>query len=699
MRFLLLLFFCCCFCLDLSSQEPVPVIIPSDLQQIQIGGQHLFYAEDKSRTKTTASLSELTFKAVDGLIPNFGFVNSSYWFQFKLQNTSTRSMCLMLEIKNPNLDYIQVTELLPGGDTVNHQLGDFFPFYQRPVPERYFQLPLSLLPNSTHRYILNVRNSGEQFHVPIAVGSNEYFTKKNETEKLYYGIYFGLIIFALFINTFFYLVLKNTYTLYYIAFIFTLLFLQLSLTGIGFEYLWPESVYLANHANPIFANLSIFFFLKFCLDFLNTSYYLPGLYKWLNWLWYLILIPTILAFTNTQALHSFSIVSINVIALGLNILIIPWAIITWKKNFQPARFFTLAFILLIIGVFLFILKNFGLTASYPIADYGLQIGSGCEVILLTLAVVDRFKKFKDDALLSLEEVNILKTEANTLLEKKVEERTREINMQKLEIEEKSNEILSSIRYAKRIQEALLPPAQVMDKLFKNYFIFYEPRDIVSGDFYWASSVNTTLSGNSNKQLSLLAVADCTGHGVPGAFMSLIGTNFLKQSLTEPSINSPAQALDFVNQKIIHTLNQQWGENRVRDGMDISLIAIDYTAKKLQFSGANNSLYIVRKGELTVLEADKQAIGSVSEEINNFNNHYFQLVPGDCIYLFTDGYADQFGGEKGKKLMYKKFRDILVQISSLPIMEQQKKLQQEFLQWKGSYEQIDDVCVVGIKVEE
>jgi serine phosphatase RsbU (regulator of sigma subunit) len=269
--------------------------------------------------------------------------------------------------------------------------------------------------------------------------------------------------------------------------------------------------------------------------------------------------------------------------------------------------------------------------------------------------------------------------------------------QKKEIEEKNTEIVSSIRYAKRIQFALLPPEEKMNEILKEYFVFYQPKDIVSGDFYWATKVITTRFENDDSEIYLIAVADCTGHGVPGAFMSLIGNNFLKQSVKEKSINTPAQALDFLNANVVATLNQHTTDAPVRDGMDISLVAIEFATKKLQYAGANNPIYILRNKELIILKPDKQAIGSVSEELKAFTNHEFDLQTGDLIYMFTDGYADQFGGPDGKKLKYKKFQDHLITVSEIPMYEQKNYLKSKFDEWRGTTEQTDDVCVVGIKI--
>lgn len=276
-----------------------------------------------------------------------------------------------------------------------------------------------------------------------------------------------------------------------------------------------------------------------------------------------------------------------------------------------------------------------------------------------------------------------------------------IELQKDEVDEINNEIKSSIRYAKRIQDSLMPSTEVLEDLFgENYFVFYHPKDIVSGDFYWASPVKT--SGDNPIELSLAAVVDCTGHGVPGAFISIVASNFLKQSLKESSVNSVSEALDYLNHKIINTLNQTSNpETRVRDGMDLALIAINYKTKMLYYSGANNPIYVYRKAdektnELTLLKATKQAIGSSADEIRKYDLQQFELQKGDMIYLFSDGFPDQFGGEKSKKYGYKRFKEFLGNIHSLSVKEQRIMLVNEFELWRGTNEQTDDVCIMGIK---
>lgn len=273
-----------------------------------------------------------------------------------------------------------------------------------------------------------------------------------------------------------------------------------------------------------------------------------------------------------------------------------------------------------------------------------------------------------------------------------------IEIQKTEVEEKNSEIISSLRYAKRLQEALLPPKNLLQEFFgENYFVIYQPRDIVCGDFYWARKIKTTPQAGESKEYLLVAVADCTGHGVPGAFMSMLGSSFLHQSAAEKDVNTPAEALDYLNEKIITTLNHGYGDQKIRDGMDISFIALDLQTRQLAYAGANNPIYIVGDDSLKTLKANKQAIGNMHDVALPYNNNIIQLQPNDCVYLFTDGYADQFGGPKGKKFMRKQFEEMLIEVHKKPMTEQQAIIENRYDAWKGSLDQVDDVCVIGIRV--
>jgi serine phosphatase RsbU (regulator of sigma subunit) len=265
------------------------------------------------------------------------------------------------------------------------------------------------------------------------------------------------------------------------------------------------------------------------------------------------------------------------------------------------------------------------------------------------------------------------------------------------IEEKNKEIIDSINYAKRIQQALIIPEEALKKQVPSSFVYFQPKDIVSGDFYWITELSTTKIDEENEKLVVFCAADCTGHGVPGAFMSLIGIKILNQSIKEKSVNSPAEALDFLNAQVFETVNKHSDEsNVVRDGMDAVLFAVNFNKLTLSFAGANNPIWIVRNKELIEIKGDKQPIGSYINQ-NNFTNVEFQLQKHDVIYASTDGYADQFGGSEGKKMKTKILKEKLVECAELPIEDQKEFLKTFFNQWKGDLEQLDDVCIIGVKI--
>lgn len=282
---------------------------------------------------------------------------------------------------------------------------------------------------------------------------------------------------------------------------------------------------------------------------------------------------------------------------------------------------------------------------------------------------------------------------NKLLEEVVNERTREIAEQNTMLEDQKNQIaaknediLDSIKYAKRIQNTILPSEQLLSSCFKDHFVFYRPKDIVSGDFYWMRQVGNKI---------LWSAVDCTGHGVPGAFVSIVGNNGLVRTVNEFKLEQPNLILDKLRELVVEAFKAQ-GERDVKDGMDLALVSLDPKTNELMYAGANNPLLIIRDKEIIEIKADKQPVGDFERSFP-FTNHVVQLQEGDCIYVFSDGYVDQFGGPKGKKLKSKPFRELLLEISHLPMSEQLSALNEHFDDWKGDIEQLDDVCVFGVRV--
>jgi len=256
------------------------------------------------------------------------------------------------------------------------------------------------------------------------------------------------------------------------------------------------------------------------------------------------------------------------------------------------------------------------------------------------------------------------------------------------IAEKNKEITDSINYAQRIQDAMLPAKEIKFKLFPDAFVLFEPRDVVSGDFYWF--------GERNRK-RIIAAVDCTGHGVPGAFMSMIGNSFLNEIILEKGITSPEKVLETLREKIIEALKQKGETGENKDGMDITLCVFDDEKKCVEFSGANNPLYIIRNNELIETKGDKQPVGITFGELQPFTKHTIELQKNDCLYLFSDGYADQFGGPEKKKFKTKRLKEFLLSVHDKSMSEQEKLLLNNFTNWKGELEQIDDVLVIGIRI--
>ena len=276
---------------------------------------------------------------------------------------------------------------------------------------------------------------------------------------------------------------------------------------------------------------------------------------------------------------------------------------------------------------------------------------------------------------------------NQILEDKVEARTHEVVQQKKIIEEKNKDITSSIRYAKRIQDALLPAKKYIDEHMGEHFVLYKPKDIVSGDFYWVNKKDDKL---------FFASIDCTGHGVPGAFVSLVAHGNIQRALIIFKLRSPAEILDKLNESVVDVFSRSGQTDDIKDGMDISLCALDRQNMKLEFGGANHPMILIRNGEIKEIKGDKQPIGQYISR-KNFTNHEMDLQKGDTIYLFSDGYADQFGGEKGKKFKRSRLKELILSIQDKPMKDQKNILDNTIEEWKGNLEQIDDILVMGVRV--
>jgi tetratricopeptide (TPR) repeat protein len=308
------------------------------------------------------------------------------------------------------------------------------------------------------------------------------------------------------------------------------------------------------------------------------------------------------------------------------------------------------------------LQNTELKASRN-QKIGLSVGIALSLLLVIIAVRSNQQKKKANALL--------------------QEQKNEITHQKEIVDEKQKEIIDSINYAKRIQSTLLAHTDFLNDNIPNNFVLFKPKDIVSGDFYWATR---------HENLFYLAVCDSTGHGVPGAFMSLLNIGFLSEAINEKNIAQPHEVFNYVRQRLINGISKE-GQ---KDGFDGILLCIDQKTKKMTYCAANNAPIVIRDGEFLELEKDKMPVG-IGEKQNSFSTHTIELQKHDSLYLYTDGYADQFGGPKGKKFLYKRLNELLKSLNPDELSKRGDKLNTKFEEWRGSLEQVDDVLVIGIKI--
>lgn len=495
------------------------------------------------------------------------------------------------------------------------------------------------------------------------------------------------------------------------------------------EFLWNEHVYksiLISGAQAFTLSLATIFFLLF------GNHYLELRRKMSGWYWSVMIVSGLIGFRVVIMLLS-SLLNFELGGVFEDVVLIIWAffvaivplfllvtpaILRIRSGYKPAWFFLIANLVLIplaivtINSSTFTLSAFSLSKSILIRILqvsGVYIAAIIQILIFSIGLARKMrmneeeKKAAQERIIDqLKENERLKDKVNRELEQKVRERTREISEQKEEIEsqrdeieaqrdlvfDQKKEITDSIGYAQRIQAAILPQAGYLDAFLPEYFVLYKPRDIVSGDFYWIKELSTSI---------VVVAADCTGHGVPGAFMSMLGITLLNELFVEGGTSNPGEMLGQLRAKVKAMLAQEGSIRDQKDGMDMAIAVISKTKKELEFAGAYNPLYLIREGkQLFELKGDKQPIGIHWEE-SDFSTQHIELKEKDTIYVFSDGFVDQYGGEEGKKFKAQKFKELLLSVQPEPMVKQKKLIDEAFEAWRGNREQIDDVCVIGIRI--
>lgn len=703
MRILLRLFFVTILFSEAFASDII-VLSPKE-NQYTASYQYIDILEDSTKKWTIKDVSSESFKdrfvKNTQQLPRNTHTKSAYWIRYTVRDDSDSSVKWLQEFYDSSIE--KLLFYLPDGNGgfKEFEAGNAIAFRKKKIQHKNFVFLLPDFSGKEITYYARIESKHLNFMLSV-VRTYERFTFYALNEYYFLGVFYGLIIAMAIYNLFIFITTRDRTYLYYVLYVASNALYCMSLDGTGFHYIWR------NHPeiNPFVTSISLFMMVMFVLlyteNFLSLRRLAPAFYKILNFIIIFRIIIFIAEFSLVPNLK-------NTMFFDAAPMIFSYiaVILALKKGFKPAWYFALGITFLIAG---FIVSNltvnsiFGFSLPNNILTvYSFNFGTVIQMMFLSFALADRIqvmKKETDKAQLEiiaqLRENEELIEIINKDLEEKVNERTSEVMNQKAELEKQGakiahlyKEVTDSIETSKVIQQSILPSENVIKMFLPNYFILYKPKDIVSGDFYWFHVRNHKV---------YIAAVDCTGHGVAGAFMSLIGYNLLNQIMKEKSNDTAADILTKLNEDVIKSLHQDEAGALSREGMDVALCVIDMAHKKIQFSGANNPLYHIRNQDITVYKADRNSIGiQRGGKIATFSNQELDFQKDDTIYIFSDGYAGQIGGEDGmQKFMYPRFRELIINSSVLPMPEQREALNNAIEGWKKDQEQLDDILVMGFK---
>ncbi|MCR9173180.1 MAG: SpoIIE family protein phosphatase [bacterium] len=639
-------------------------------------------------------------RKIESSVENLDFTTQYHYVRMVLINNSDAPRKLYLETARPITNYV---EFFPTRYSLvnlhrSEISGDGTNFNSKSVSTNRSVIPVYLKANDTIHGVLVVGSDGEAVTLPIIFWDEDNFAKVTQNRQFRSGIFYGIFIFVVIIYFTFFVLLRDRLFLIYTIYVASSGLLQFALDGYVHQYIFPSGGYMTHHSVILIAGTTVFLALTYATKYLKLqgrNLLISRIFLGLVAITTLAsLIPGVIFETCYPLINFFSLLSlIFLLIIGLRI----------RKRRTVSPFFLTGLFLLLSGGMFFILGNVGVIDAPEYTQYGLKAGTLAEIICLSILMAGKYKELQDEKeavqkqlVVELEEKNKLTEEANIRLEKEVAERTMEIEQKRIELAEKNQDLMDSINYAERIQSALLPPHQKIRTWFSDFFIFFQPKDILSGDFYWMEEVHT--SGENPQRMLLYATADCTGHGVPGAFVSVVCNNLLKLSKIQKDVNTPGEALDFIDREINSLLNPEFKELEIRDGMDIALCAINFETMELIYAGAKIPLYLLRDGKITIYKGDRQAIGNdTKEEGFQFTSQRIELKSGDKLYTFSDGIPDQFGGPKDKKFLTKRLKNLLLETSHLSMEEQKKSVTESVHAWMKDTVQIDDMLLMGVHI--
>lgn len=699
------------------------IIIIHNNKDIYFPVSDYIYLLEDSTGKYTMEQIILTKNDSDFIINNktlnFGFSKSVYWLKFSVINQTPKIKNIIFSLRYPLISSIEFVGM-KGSHLVKYlKTGSNYPFNSRDINNRNFLFNLELKPYEKYTYYVRITGEGTPLRLPMQISSYSSYLTQDSNDLILNGIFIGGFFFVILFNLIILFMTGDRLYIYYTIYVMLLILFLSSISGLAYQYLWPNNLWLSKHSSSLFAGLANIFLILFAKRFFNFKKFFRKLNILTRALLSIIVLIIILNLFNGK-LFPVSVLLVNMISLVTIISLTGISIIGLKRKNMMHLYFVASFIFFLIGVGIYVFNNLGYYQNNELASWWIKIGFLAEVLTLMIAVMHRYRNIENQSNKELERqvqerTKKLTEQKEKLIEQKEEmitQRDKILNQhrqairQSTVINRKNKEINDSIAYAKIIQSAVLSPAKSIRNILNEYFVINLPKDTLGGDFYWVYKKDDFI---------YVAVADCTGHGIPGAMISMLGITALNEIMTTKKNISPADILNKLSRIVTQSLHQKGKTGEIKDGMDISICRINEANNEFCFAGANNPIYIYRDSDkeiedkdfivkyffedqtLVKLKPEKKAIGYNLNKNLIFTDKKIKLIKGDMIYAFSDGFADQFGGPKKKKFKLGPFRSLLAENAIIKDTNKQRQhLLNKLRYWKGDNEQVDDITIFGLR---
>ncbi len=642
---------------------------------------------------------------------NLGYTESALWTRTILENRSNKSLKFVVEIGYPFLDHVHVFATKGQGRS-EWVMGDKHPFRQRPIDEPGFAWPLEIASGEVVSVLTRIKTSSSM-QIPITLYNPGVFFDEKQRAMLFQGLYYGSMVIMVLYNFFLFLSVRESDYLYYALYVLSQCLFFVSMNGLSFKYFWPDAtnwndgvIVVALSAMLFSGNLSAIKFMNLTKESGKTYTVFLGL----------VIVSVVLMLMSPFVPYKPGVITAMMLAILSFSFGIPAVLVRWYGGFPPGRFFAFGWLSLACGAIVLVMNKTGFVPRNFLTENAAQIGSVGQVMLLSFALADRLnmdKKEKIEAqIMALEEernarianekaiVNerlareakeecyYIRKKAAESLEVEVAERTSQLNETLVKVNESSQQMISSLRYARMIQMAILPDLEKIRTWLPGLVVWWAPREIVGGDFYYADRIRDGF---------IVAVADCTGRGVAGAFMTIIAGSELKRIVKGEECHDPGEILTRLNRRVRKALKQDLRRTGIDDGLNIGICVVGTGSRTLWYSGAKIDLIYTLDREVHTLKGDRKSVGYASVGDSGYSVQSMGLDKRISVYLCTDGITDQLGERSGQRFGTRRLKDLIAEHARLPIPVQCEIIKASSEVHRGTRDQMDDMTLLAFDV--